>query len=164
MQNWLLSLLVIYSGARLGGIGIGLPVALASLSWTLIFQIKPGAIPFDVIEIIMAVIAAIAAMQVAGGMDYLVSLGLNGFSRRHPKYITFPCPAGDLAWRPCSLAPAMSLLHAAGDHRSCQGARHSSVSSTVDCGAAPDSDHRLAHFRRSGLLSLVSLNRWALAI
>ena len=37
---------------------------------TLIFQIKPGAIPFDVIEIIMAVIAAIAAMQVAGGMDY----------------------------------------------------------------------------------------------
>jgi anaerobic C4-dicarboxylate transporter DcuA len=50
---------------------------------TLIFQIKPGAIPFDVIEIIMAVIAAIAAMQVAGGMDYLVSLA-ERMLRRHP--------------------------------------------------------------------------------
>ena len=55
------------------------------------FQIKPGAIPFDVIEIIMAVIAAIAAMQVAGGMDYLVSLA-ERMLRRHPKYITFLAP------------------------------------------------------------------------
>ncbi|MGU0159803.1 anaerobic C4-dicarboxylate transporter family protein [Escherichia coli] len=34
--------------------------------------VKPGNIPFDVISIIMAVIAAISAMQVAGGLDYLV--------------------------------------------------------------------------------------------
>jgi anaerobic C4-dicarboxylate transporter DcuA len=47
--------------------------------------------PFDVIEIIMAVIAAIAAMQVAGGMDYLVSLA-ERMLRRHPKYITFLAP------------------------------------------------------------------------
>ncbi|STV15174.1 C4-dicarboxylate transporter DcuA [Klebsiella pneumoniae subsp. pneumoniae] len=67
-------LLAIYLGARLGGIGIGFAGGLGVLVLTLIFQIKPGAIPFDVIEIIMAVIAAIAAMQVAGGMDYLVSL------------------------------------------------------------------------------------------
>lgn len=63
-------LLAIYLGARLGGIGIGFAGGLGVLVLTLIFQIKPGAIPFDVIEIIMAVIAAIAAMQVAGGMDY----------------------------------------------------------------------------------------------
>ena len=66
-------LLAIYLGARLGGIGIGFAGGLGVLVLTLIFQIKPGAIPFDVIEIIMAVIAAIAAMQVAGGMDYLVN-------------------------------------------------------------------------------------------
>ncbi len=59
-------LLAIYLGARLGGIGIGFAGGLGVLVLTLIFQIKPGAIP-DVIEIIMAVIAAIAAMQVAGG-------------------------------------------------------------------------------------------------
>ncbi len=39
----------------------------------------------------MAVIAAIAAMQVAGGMDYLVSLA-ERMLRRHPNYITFLAP------------------------------------------------------------------------
>ncbi|MBK4716016.1 MULTISPECIES: anaerobic C4-dicarboxylate transporter [Tenebrionibacter/Tenebrionicola group] len=84
-------LLAIYLGARLGGIGIGFAGGLGVLALTLFFQIPPGAIPFDVIEIIMAVIAAIAAMQVAGGMDYLVSLA-ERLLRRHPKYITFIAP------------------------------------------------------------------------
>lgn len=84
-------LLAIYLGARLGGIGIGFAGGLGVLVLTLIFQINPGSIPFDVIEIIMAVIAAIAAMQVAGGMDYLVSLA-ERMLRRHPKYITFLAP------------------------------------------------------------------------
>lgn len=84
-------LLAIYLGARLGGIGIGFAGGLGVLVLTLIFQIQPGSIPFDVIEIIMAVIAAIAAMQVAGGMDYLVSLA-ERMLRRHPKYITFLAP------------------------------------------------------------------------
>ena len=39
----------------------------------------------------MAVIAAIAAMQVAGGMDYPVSPA-ERMLRRHPKYITFLAP------------------------------------------------------------------------
>lgn len=84
-------LLAIYLGARLGGIGIGFAGGLGVLVLTLVFQINPGSIPFDVIEIIMAVIAAIAAMQVAGGMDYLVSLA-ERMLRRHPKYITFLAP------------------------------------------------------------------------
>lgn len=78
-------------GSKTRGIGIGFAGGLGVLVLTLIFQIKPGAIPFDVIEIIMAVIAAIAAMQVAGGMDYLVSLA-ERMLRRHPKYITFLAP------------------------------------------------------------------------
>ncbi|MFE8045909.1 anaerobic C4-dicarboxylate transporter [Brenneria goodwinii] len=84
-------LLAIYLGARLGGIGIGFAGGLGVLILTLGFNIAPGAIPFDVIEIIMAVIAAIAAMQVAGGMDYLVSLA-EKLLRRHPKYVTFLAP------------------------------------------------------------------------
>ncbi|QQG28921.1 anaerobic C4-dicarboxylate transporter [Pectobacterium carotovorum] len=87
----LIVLLAIYLGARLGGIGIGFAGGLGVLVLTLGFQIKPGAIPFDVIEIIMAVIAAIAAMQVAGGMDYLVSLA-EKLLRKHPKYVTFLAP------------------------------------------------------------------------
>ncbi|CCG88661.1 anaerobic C4-dicarboxylate transporter [Erwinia piriflorinigrans] len=81
----------IYLGSRLGGIGIGFAGGLGVLILTLGFQVKPGAIPFDVIEIIMAVIAAIAAMQVAGGMDYLVSLA-ERLLRRHPRYITLLAP------------------------------------------------------------------------
>ncbi|MFU9136982.1 anaerobic C4-dicarboxylate transporter [Erwinia tasmaniensis] len=84
-------LMAIYLGARLGGPGIGLAGGVGMLVLTLGFHIRPGAIPFDVIEIIMAVIAAIAAMQVAGGMDYLVSLA-ERLLRRHPRYITFLAP------------------------------------------------------------------------
>ncbi|WP_034911649.1 anaerobic C4-dicarboxylate transporter [Erwinia sp. 9145] len=84
-------LLAIYLGARLGGIGIGFAGGAGMLILTLGFGVKPGAIPFDVIEIIMAVIAAIAAMQVAGGMDYLVGLA-EKLLRRHPRYITFLAP------------------------------------------------------------------------
>lgn len=84
-------LLAIYLGARLGGIGIGFAGGLGVLVLTLGLHIKPGAIPFDVIEIIMAVIAAIAAMQIAGGMDYLVSLA-EKLLRRQPRYVTFLAP------------------------------------------------------------------------
>ncbi|WP_205957191.1 anaerobic C4-dicarboxylate transporter [Pantoea stewartii] len=83
--------LAIWLGARLGGIGIGFAGGMGVLILTLGFGMKPGAIPFDVIEIIMAVIAAIAAMQVAGGMDYLVSLA-ERLLRRHPRYVTFLAP------------------------------------------------------------------------
>ena len=75
-------LLAIYLGARLGGIGIGFAGGLGVLVLTLVCQMKPGAIPFDVIEIIMAVIAAIAAMQVAGGMDYRSAA--ERLLRKHP--------------------------------------------------------------------------------
>lgn len=83
--------MAIWLGARLGGIGIGFAGGLGVLILTLVCGMKPGAIPFDVIEIIMAVIAAIAAMQVAGGMDYLVGLA-EKLLRRHPRYVTFLAP------------------------------------------------------------------------
>lgn len=89
--QFVIVLLAIYLGARLGGIGIGYAGGLGVLVLTVVCQINPGSIPFDVIQIIMAVIAAIAAMQVAGGMDYLVSLAAK-LLRKHPKYITFLAP------------------------------------------------------------------------
>lgn len=89
--QFVIVLLAIYLGSRLGGIAIGYAGGLGVLVLTLFCQIKPGNIPFDVIQIIMSVIAAIAAMQVAGGMDYLVSLAAR-LLRKHPKYITFLAP------------------------------------------------------------------------
>lgn len=79
-------------GARIGSIGIGLAggfgVLLLGLSG---IPVSREDIPFDVIGIIMTVIAAIAAMQKAGGMDYLVHVA-EGFLRKNPKQITFWAP------------------------------------------------------------------------
>ncbi len=83
-------LLAIFLGARLGGIGIGFAGGLGVLVLAAI-GVAPGKIPFDVISIIMAVIAAISAMQVAGGMDYLVHQ-TEKVLRKNPKHITILAP------------------------------------------------------------------------
>jgi anaerobic C4-dicarboxylate transporter DcuA len=82
----------IFLGARLGSIGIGLAGGAGVLVLGLIgVPVDQGAIPFDVIAIIMAVIAAIAAMQVAGGLDYMVDVA-DRFLRKRPKQITLFAP------------------------------------------------------------------------
>ncbi|KYO56856.1 anaerobic C4-dicarboxylate transporter [Yersinia pestis] len=83
-------LLAIFLGARLGGIGIGFAGGIGVLVLAII-GVKPGSIPFYVISIIMAVIAAISAMQVAGGMDYLVQQ-TEKLLRKNPKHITILAP------------------------------------------------------------------------
>ncbi len=52
-------------------------------------------IPFDVVAIIMAVIGAISAMQVAGGLDVLVNWAEKTL-RKHPKHISIYAPI--LSW------------------------------------------------------------------
>ncbi|ABV37308.1 anaerobic C4-dicarboxylate transporter [Shewanella sediminis HAW-EB3] len=81
----------IYLGARIGGIGIGLAGGAGVLVLSLFLGVDTGHIPVDVILIIMSVIAAIAAMQVAGGLEWLVDLS-ETFLRKNPKHITFYAP------------------------------------------------------------------------
>jgi anaerobic C4-dicarboxylate transporter DcuA len=83
-------LAAIFLGARLGSIGIGFAGGFGVLALALV-GVKPGSIPIDVILIIMSVIAAIAAMQVAGGLDYLVSLA-ERLLRKRPRHITCLAP------------------------------------------------------------------------
>ncbi|BBQ51780.1 anaerobic C4-dicarboxylate transporter [Aeromonas jandaei] len=93
----LVVLAAIYLGARIGSIGIGFAGGLGVLvlTWGLGVQIPSDQlvtyIPWDVIMIIASVICAIACMQLAGGMDYLVSLAEKAL-RKNPKYITFAAP------------------------------------------------------------------------
>ena len=82
----------IFLGSRLGSIGIGFAGAMGVLVLTLGLGMEPGSIPVDVILIIMAVIGAVAAMQVAGGLDWLVKKA-EQVLRSKPKYITFLAPA-----------------------------------------------------------------------
>lgn len=52
---------------------------------------KPGNIPWDVILIIASVIAAISAMQLAGGLQYLVYIA-EKILYKNPKYINYLAP------------------------------------------------------------------------
>jgi anaerobic C4-dicarboxylate transporter DcuA len=92
---WIVELMVvlffIWLGARLGSIGIGFAGGFGVLVLGFVFGLEPGAIPTDVILIIMGVIAAIAAMQEAGGLDYLVQMA-EKVLKSNPKYITFLAP------------------------------------------------------------------------
>ncbi|WP_206680345.1 anaerobic C4-dicarboxylate transporter family protein [Flaviflexus huanghaiensis] len=86
-------LLAIFLGARYGSIAIGFAGGLGVIFLGITgASVTQDDIPFDVIGIIMSVIAAIAAMQAAGGMDWLVSL-TDRLLRKNPKRITQLAPA-----------------------------------------------------------------------
>lgn len=81
----------IFLGVRLGGIGIGYAGGAGVLVLGLFLGMKPGNIPWDVILIIASVISAISAMQLAGGLDYLVRIA-ERILRSNPKYINYLAP------------------------------------------------------------------------
>jgi anaerobic C4-dicarboxylate transporter DcuA len=78
------------AGARLGGIALGTIAGIGLAIFVFGFAMPPGGPPGTVIGMI-AVITALAAMQAAGGLDYLVSLA-EKVMRRHARYITFVAP------------------------------------------------------------------------
>ena len=84
-------LAAIFIGVRVGGIGIGYIGGAGVLVLGLGFGMKPGNVPWDVILIIASVIAAISAMQLAGGLDYLVRIA-ERILRRNPKQINYLAP------------------------------------------------------------------------
>lgn len=82
----------IFLGARLGSIGIGFVGGLGVLVLAILqVPVNFNRIPVDVMLIIMSVICAIAAMQVAGGIDWLV-VQTEKLLRKHPKHITLLAP------------------------------------------------------------------------
>jgi anaerobic C4-dicarboxylate transporter DcuA len=87
----LLLLACIVIGARLGGIALGTVAGIGLFIFVFLFSLPPGGPPQGVLGMIIAVITALAAMQAAGGLDYLVSLA-ERILRKHPQYITFIAP------------------------------------------------------------------------
>ena len=94
-------LALIFIGARVGGIGLGIYGMVGVFILVFIFGMHPGKVPIDVMLIIASVITATAALQAAGGLDYLVGLAAN-FLRKHPTHITYYGPL--TTWLFCLVA------------------------------------------------------------
>jgi anaerobic C4-dicarboxylate transporter DcuA len=78
-------------GARVGGIGLGAVSGLGLLVFVFALRMPPGNPPSAVLGMIIAVITALAAMQAAGGLDYLLELA-EAVLRRHPERVTVLAP------------------------------------------------------------------------
>lgn len=81
----------ILMGARTGGVGLGLWGAVGLLVLVVGFGVPPGAIPGEVLIIVLTVIMAASAMEVAGGIDFLVRLA-ERIIRKNPKHVTIVAP------------------------------------------------------------------------
>jgi anaerobic C4-dicarboxylate transporter DcuA/anaerobic C4-dicarboxylate transporter DcuB len=78
-------------GVRSGGVGLGLWGGVGTLILVFGFQLAPGEPPIDAMLIIIAVISAAAAMEAAGGIDYMVLIASRAL-RARPKALNFVAP------------------------------------------------------------------------
>jgi anaerobic C4-dicarboxylate transporter DcuA len=78
-------------GARSGGVALGLWGAVGLLVLVAGFGVPPGAIPGEVLIIVLTVIMAASAMEVAGGVDFLVRVAEH-IIRKNPKQVTIVAP------------------------------------------------------------------------
>jgi anaerobic C4-dicarboxylate transporter DcuB len=90
----------IVMGTRSSGVGLGIWGGVGVAVLVFVFGLEPGSPPVDAILIILTVILAAATMQVAGGIDWMVSVAASAI-QNHPKQITF-------------IAPLMSFLFCVG--------------------------------------------------
>jgi anaerobic C4-dicarboxylate transporter DcuA len=84
-------LVCIFIGARMSGIGLGVMGMIGLLILLFVFKMQPSDPPLEVMLIILSVVTAAAALQAAGGMDYLVNLA-GKLLRSKPGQITFLGP------------------------------------------------------------------------
>ncbi len=97
----LIVLVLIFIGARIGGLGLGIYGMIGVFILVYGFGLKPGDAPIDVMMIIVAVITAASSLQASGGLDYLVGVAAQ-FLKKHPDNITYFGPI--VCWLFCVVA------------------------------------------------------------
>ena len=97
----LIVLALIFIGARVGGIGLGIYGMIGVFILVYGFGLAPGSAPIDVMMIIVAVITAASALQASGGLEYLVGVAAK-FLQKHPDHITYFGPI--TCWLFCVVA------------------------------------------------------------
>ena len=78
-------------GVRMGGIGLGLWGVAGVGVLVFVFELPPGSPPINAMLIILAVITAAAAMQAAGGIDFLVRVATK-IIQKNPKQLNYIAP------------------------------------------------------------------------
>jgi anaerobic C4-dicarboxylate transporter DcuA len=89
--QFLIVLIMILIGANMKGIGLGVMGMVGMLIFVSVFHMHPTEPPLDVMLIIIAIVTTGAALQAAGGLDYLVSIA-EKIIRSNPSQITFLAP------------------------------------------------------------------------
>jgi anaerobic C4-dicarboxylate transporter DcuA len=82
---------MILIGSRLKGIGLGLMGVVGVFIFVTFFGMAPANPPGDIMLIILCVVTLSAALQAAGGLDYLVNIA-EKIIRKNPKRITLVAP------------------------------------------------------------------------
>ena len=116
------------------------------------FGVPPGAIPGEVLIIVLTVIMAASAMEVAGGVDFLVRVA-ERIIRKNPKQVTIVAPLVTYAFTFASGTGPYRVSAAAGDLRGGARKRHPP--------RAPDGHrhHRVAagHHGQSGFAATAAM-------
>ncbi|KAA5605050.1 anaerobic C4-dicarboxylate transporter [Roseospira marina] len=86
-----ITLLALYIGARIGGLGMGITGGLGVVILCFGFGLVPGDPPISVMLIILAAVTAASALEAARGMEWLVQLS-ERLLRQFPKAVTFLGP------------------------------------------------------------------------
>lgn len=81
----------IVMGTRSSGVGLGLWGGLGVAVLVFVFRLAPGNPPIDALLIVISVVVASSVMQVAGGIDWMVSVAAR-IIERFPKQITLIAP------------------------------------------------------------------------
>jgi len=91
LAQLLVILICIFIGARMSGIGLGVMGTIGLLILLFGFGLQPADPPLEVMLIILSVVTAAAALQAAGGMDYLVHVA-GKILKKNPRQITLLGP------------------------------------------------------------------------
>lgn len=81
----------IVMGTRSSGVGLGIWGGVGVMVLVFVFRLEPGSPPVDAMLIIVSVVVTAGMMQVAGGIDWMVSVAAKAIAN-HPKQITLIAP------------------------------------------------------------------------
>ncbi len=89
--EFLFLLLMLYTGSRYGGIGLGVVSGIGLVAEVFIFRMPPTSPPITVMLIILAVVTCASVLEAAGGLKYMLQVA-ERILRKNPKNVTLIAP------------------------------------------------------------------------